>query len=215
MTVDVDLDPIADAQQAIVDANRKAHSLEAERITIHERVHAAAAELAQIGQDILTKERTFTPADQRELPKLRTKRTELQTMMQDLNSLLPQIEHEVRAAVQDAAFAHRVLAAQKFNTLAARQAEITQGIAAALQQFETSLRELLREKKSLAEQQASLKHQMGLNASIPDPEQLAKLYHRDIACVVAGGPVSPDYNAERMDWTTRALNHQGELGARG
>ncbi len=215
MTTTADSNPITDAEQTILEAQRKGQSLEAERIAIQARIHAAAAELGQTQENIITRERTYTATDQRELPKLRFKRTELTLMREDLNRLLPQIEAEVRAAAHDAQAGHRVLFVQRFNTIALRQMEITKAMADALQQFEASLRECLGEKRDLAKQQLDIQHQMGLTASIPDPEQLAKLFHRDIASVVAGGPVSPDYNAERMDWTTRVMTSQGELRARG
>lgn len=208
-------DDISTPQETIDAAQRTAQSLERERISLQGRIQAANVELADVQQGILSKERSFTPEDAKALPKLRQRRVELTSMLEDLRQLTPAIEQEIKAVVESVAESHRAMAAIEYNTLAQRQAQLTQSMTAALTTFETSMRECLREKRDLAERQVVIQRtRMGLAASVPDPDQLIRLYARDVASVVAGGNVSPDYSAEKMDWTSRVMTPTGELGAR-
>ena len=203
------------AEQTILDCQAKSQALERERLNIAERLASAAGEIETIQGEILSKERTFTPADQRDLPKLRSKRTELTQMVDDLRGLLPQIEHEIRSVIEQAADAHRMLASREYNMLAERQREITQAMADALETFQTAVRDALAEKRDMAVKQQDIAVQrMGVPAPAVDVETLISLYKRDLVSVMSGSQVSIEYSAQRQDWTTRTMSETGELGAR-
>ena len=203
------------AEQTILDCQTKAQSLERERLNLAERLASAAGELETLQGEILSKERTFTPADQRDLPKLRAKRLELVQMRDDLRQLAPTIDAELQTVSSEVAAAHRVVASVEYNTVAERQAWITRTMAGALTDFETTVRECLREKRDLAERQVVLHVQrMGLAAPAVAVETLISLYKRDLVAVVSGSQVSTDYSAQKQDWTTRSMNETGELRAR-
>ena len=203
------------AEQTILDCQTKAQSLERERLNLAERLASAAGELETLQGEILSKERTFTPADQRDVPKLRAKRLELVQMRDDLRQLAPTIDAELQAVAWEVAAVHRVVASREYNVLAARQAQITATMAGALTDFETTVRECLREKQALAvQQQAIQRSQMGMQPVVPDPERLVAIYKRDLITVVSGYVVDADYSAVKQDWTTRTMNETGELRAR-
>lgn len=204
-----------DAEQTILDGQAKAQSLERERLSLQSRLHAAAGELATVQQDLLSRERSFTAEDQRMLPKLRQRRVELQLMQEDLGRLIPMIEIEMRSAIEQAAEAHKLVAISEYNLIVERQASITREMAVALAQFESTLRECLREKRDLAEKQVVIHVQrMGVPAPAVAVETLISLYKRDLVSVMSGSQVSIEYSAQRQDWTTRTMSETGELGAR-